>query len=101
MSEQDLSRAEIDAIVYACRQAGDDSTYAIVRAALRASAPQGAPIDANKIVNRWMGMIEYAYQCRDDIRDSSGNTPRSYELRLLADEMRAAMTIPASGKLGE
>lgn len=31
-----LSRADVDRIVYACRQSGDDSTYAIVNAALRA-----------------------------------------------------------------
>lgn len=35
-----MTRAEVDRIVYACRQSGDDSTYAIVNAALAAS-PSG------------------------------------------------------------
>jgi hypothetical protein len=35
---QALSRAEVDSIVYACRQSGDDSTYAIVNAAIEALA---------------------------------------------------------------
>jgi len=33
---RELSPAEIDAIVYKCRQDGDDSTYSIVRAAIAA-----------------------------------------------------------------
>ncbi len=37
-----LTRAEIDKIVYQCRQAGDDSTYAIVNAAIGA-APSAQP----------------------------------------------------------
>lgn len=49
-----------------------------------------------KTVQRWMSMIDYAYQCRDDIRSSSGETPRSGELRLLAEEMRAALQWAAS-----
>jgi hypothetical protein len=55
-----------------------------------------APSDVDKTVRRWMSMIEAAYQCRDDIRDSSGNTPRSYELQFVADEMRAALGVPTS-----
>lgn len=42
-----LTRAEIDTIVYECRQRGDDSTYSIVNAALAATAPNaGAPLPA-------------------------------------------------------
>lgn len=37
-----LTRSEVDLIVYACRQAGDDSTYAIVNAALAAVHEQSA-----------------------------------------------------------
>lgn len=42
---QALTNAEIDEVVYACRQAGDDSTYAIVREAVRRAA-LAAPADA-------------------------------------------------------
>lgn len=58
--------------------------------------------EASKLVQRWMGMIDYAYQCRDDIRSSSGATPRSSELRLLADEIRAALaTKPQAGDVAQ
>lgn len=33
--QRELSKAQIDAIVYECRQAGEDTTYAIVNSALR------------------------------------------------------------------
>lgn len=59
--------------------------------ATQPTASNAGVLEASKLVRRWMGMIEYAYQCRDDIRSSSGDTPRSSELRLLADEMRAAL----------
>lgn len=38
-ASEPLTKAQIDAIVYQCRQSGDDSTYAIVNAAISASAP--------------------------------------------------------------
>lgn len=37
--KSNMTRAQVDAIVYACRQAGDDSTYAVVNAALQAHQP--------------------------------------------------------------
>lgn len=45
-----MTRAEVDRIVYACRQSGDDSTYAIVNAALAASpiAPQAGQAGEEK-----------------------------------------------------
>jgi len=58
-----LSRSEIDALVYQARVAGDDSTYAVVNAALKYAA-QGAPaqpagvsdverIDALQLHSNW------------------------------------------------
>jgi hypothetical protein len=46
---------------------------------------------AEELAKRWLRMADYAYQCRDDLRDSGGNTPRSHELRLLGDEMTAEL----------
>lgn len=72
-----------------------------VRAAL-ASKPVAPPArEATKLVQRWMEMIDYAYQCRDDIRSSSGATPRSQELRLLADEMSATLSATTPAPAGQ
>lgn len=51
---QALSNAEIDEVVYACRQAGDDSTYAIVREAIRRAAlTQAADAGAAEPFGYW------------------------------------------------
>ena len=46
---------------------------------------------ADELAKRWLRMADYAYQCRDDLRDSGGNTPRSHELRLLGEDMAAEL----------
>ena len=50
-----LSRAQVDAIVYRCRQSGDDSTYAIVNAALslaRECLPAAPVADTLKLAQK-------------------------------------------------
>jgi len=42
----ELSKAEIDAIVYQCRQQGNDTTYDIVNAAIAASRRAGGEVKA-------------------------------------------------------
>ena len=56
------------------------------------ATPDSAPtpeILRARMVSRWMGLIEEAYQSRDDILTSAGYTPRSLGLNFVADQIRA------------
>ena len=56
------------------------------------TTPDSAPtpeILRARMVSRWMGLIEEAYQSRDDILTSAGYTPRSLGLNFVADQIRA------------
>lgn len=77
--KSNMTRAQVDAIVYACRQAGDDSTYAVVNAALQAQqpAPSAAAVAlpeqiADETVKAWQqrgDMPGYAFDFRGLIAD--------------------------------
>lgn len=94
--KQDITEDLVQAIYKAWLNVpGSANEFDLIRMAIRAheAAKTASPAGerANKLSRRWMAMINYAYQCRDDIRSSSGHTPRSSELRLLEEEMRAAL----------
>jgi hypothetical protein len=58
-----LSRTQIDEIVYRCRQSGDDSTYDIVNAAIRAVQEQQEP--AWFLVTQGRAFVDRAYPSRE------------------------------------